>query len=314
MTGPFPGQGDIPQPWGGRPPEPPFGAGQPGADPQQPGYQGYGDVQWSDRQSDPAFPNPGNGGYDGGYGGGFDGPPPGRGRVVVIAVVALVVLAGAGTAIWYFAAGPGKSPSPRPVAATSNPPPLPTRQAVEPSGAAPDGAAAYDVGSCLDEQQGSGPGRVQLTPVPCGGDQAVFVINKVVDTATACDQGVQYHQHGYEVPDETANVAYCASLVVPANSCFVLGGTAPIARVPCGSDPNAVQVLAIETAPDADSACTDKTNPDVWFYQSPTSGQFACVSRPASTGTPSSGTPTSGAPTSGAGATTAPPSSSTSAG
>lgn len=295
MTGPIPGQGDIPQPWGGQPRDPTYG--YPGQDYQPQGQgqtqgqghgqaHGYDDVQWSD-QVDPGFPSAG-------YGGPFGGPPRpgrGRGRVAVIAAVAVLVLAGAGTAVWYFTAGPGKSVDPRPVAVTSDPP-LPTREPVRSSSTAPsDGAAAYDVGSCFDEQSGSAPGKVQLNPVPCGGSEAVFVINRIVPNANDCDVGPDYHRHGYEVPDETADVAYCASLVVPANSCFVLGGNAPIARAACGSDPNAVQVLAIETAPSVDSACLDKTDPDVWFYQSATSGQFACVSRPqASTGTSGSST------------------------
>ena len=74
--------------------------------------------------------------------------------------------------------------------------------------------------------QGSGPGRVELNLVDCGSGRAVFVINKIVDTATQCDAGADFKNHGYEVPDETANVAYCASLVVPANVCFMLAGHA----------------------------------------------------------------------------------------
>jgi hypothetical protein len=66
---------------------------------------------------------------------------------------------------------------------------------------------------------------------------------------------------------------------------FVLGGSAPIATAPCGSGPNVVQVQAIEPAPTVASACTDKIDPDVWFYQSPVSGQYACVSRPVITAT-----------------------------
>jgi hypothetical protein len=116
----------------------------------------------------------------------------------------------------------------------------------------------------------------------------VFVINDVVASAPDCDTGqsaADYKDHGYEVPDETAQVAYCASLVVPAHDCFVLGGSAAIARATCGSATDVVQVQSIESAPSATTACTDKTNPDVWFYQGPSTGQFACVSRPSSSAT-----------------------------
>jgi hypothetical protein len=166
------------------------------------------------------------------------------------------------------------------------PPALPTGP---PTSAAPDSAAAYDVGSCFDEVGSGQPGKVQLNPVSCAGGSAVFVINSVVASSADCDTGqgaADYKDHGYEVPDETANVAYCASLVVPVNQCFMLGAAAPIARTSCGSQPNVVRVEAIESAPAAASACSDKTDPDVWFYQAPTSGQFACVSRPATTATP----------------------------
>jgi hypothetical protein len=221
-----------------------------------------------------------------------DGDPvrPGRHPAVVPAlIVALLVLLGAGGAAWWFTVGPGHKISPQPVAA-----PPPTRPQVRSTPSfpsltgTPNTAAAYDVGTCFDEQAGSGQGTVQLNPVTCGGNQAVFVINKVVATSVDCDSdpNVNYAQHGYEVPDETANVTYCASLVVPDSVCFVLGGGAPIAPAPCGSGANVVQVLAIESAPTVTAACTDKTDPDVWFYQSPTSGQYACVSRPVVTGTP----------------------------
>jgi hypothetical protein len=214
-------------------------------------------------------------------------PPTGRGRgpVIIPAIVAIaVVLVGLGVTAWWFAAGPGHRVSPRPIAATGPSSAPQTRLPFRPSSVPPtrpDTSSAYDVGTCFDEQAGSGPGSVQLSPVACGSNRAVFVINKVVPAVTDCDAdaSVNYKQHGYEVPDKTANVAYCASLVVPVNACFTLGGQAAIAIAPCGSAPNVVQVQAIEPAPNVGAACTDKTNPDVWFYQAPTSGQYACVSR-----------------------------------
>jgi hypothetical protein len=269
MTGPFPGQGDdTPQqqaggtPVDGDGPNPYFG------------------------DADEDLPPIGT-------------PPRGPNRKVIIAIaVAVVVIVGAGLGLW-FGVGPGKTGGTA-VAATGSRHPAPVGQPASgsvpptpPSGGAPatttpnasgtNPAAAYDVGMCFDEVNGTQAAKVELNPVQCGGADAVFVINDVVASIADCDTGqgsADYHNHGYQVPDDTAGVAYCASLVVPANDCFVLGGTAPIARAACGSAPDVVQVQAIESAPTAATACTDKTNPDIWFYQSPTSGQFACVSRP----------------------------------
>ena len=269
MTGPIPGPGETPQPWGGRP----RGSGP------DPGGLDYGTTSWDGHPTDPVYLDAGAGRS----GGGPDGP---RRSVVVAIAVAVVVILGAGIALW-FTAGPGRAHDPRPVAVTSDQP-VPQRPVVHPPSTTPSGSqdagAAYDVGSCFDEANGGAPGRVELNPVPCAGTEAVFVINSVVPTAAACDTGADYRNHGFEVPDETAHVAYCASLVVPVNVCFVLGGSTPVTRVPCGSAPNAVQVLAIESAPNPKTACTDKTNPDVWYFQAPTSGQFACVSRPGTSG------------------------------
>lgn len=276
MTGPFPGQGEIPQPWDGHPPP-------------VPDYSDYG-VQgpWPD----PAYPDPGD--DDGGP---FGGPPRGPSRKVVAAIAAaVVVVVGAGVALWWFAVGPGHADTPRPVAATNSQPP-PIAPVVHPpsSSPSPDAAAAYDVGSCFDEAPGIGSGKVELNPVDCGAADAVFVINRVVGTTSECDAGADFRNHGYEVPDETANVAYCASLVVPADDCITLASSRPIARTPCGTGPNVVRVLAIESAPSPATACKDKTDPDVWYYQSPSSGQFACLSRPAPAG--STTAPTTAPPT-----------------
>jgi hypothetical protein len=270
MTGPIPGHdNDVPQPWGGRPPESAYGIGWDGR-PPEPNY--------SDAGYQPPFPR----------------PPRGPQRKMVVAIAAaVVVVVGAGVALWYYGVGPGRG-NPQPVAATSRQQPPgrpvvhPTIPSTEPSATNPDAGAAYDVGSCFDEQQAGAPGKVELNPTPCGGPESVFVINSIVASTGDCEvgtDGADYRDHGYEVPDETANVAYCASLVVPVNVCFALGGSAPIARTVCGSGPNVVQVLSIESAPSANTACTDRTNPDVWFYQAPTSGQYACVSRPGTTTT-----------------------------
>ena len=253
---------DVPQPWNGQPPtDSPYYAEYERTEGEQADQQA--DPPWTDDPTHLVVP---------------DGP---NRRLLAGLVLAVVVVLVGGVALWWFAAGPGRTDTPRPVAATRDNPQPPERH-VPPSASSPSPniAAAYDVGSCFDEAQGAGPGKVELNLVPCGGNRAVFVINKIVTTAAACDSGADFHNHGYEVPDETANVAYCASLVVPANVCFTLAAAQPIERTPCDAAPGTVRVTAVEPAPNATSACTDKQNPDVWYYQSPTSGQFACVSRP----------------------------------
>jgi hypothetical protein len=247
----------------------------------------YGQSPWGGYQGDEHFP-------DMEYGGGLYRPRrrmP-RGSVVAGAAAVVVVVLG-GLGIWWLGGGPGTSsvtgsPTSAAMSRTSAAPttgtsPRSTSPTSEPATqlTTPTSPAAYDVGSCFDETTGTAPGRVELNPVACGSDQSVFVINKIVTKAADCDVGTDYHEHGYEVPDVTANVAYCAALVVPASMCFVLGGGQPVARAACGSGPYVVEVLAVESASDVRHACADKTNPDVWYFQSATSGQYACVSRPA---------------------------------
>lgn len=271
VTDPFQGPGDIPKPWDGRPPA------------------HYGQ-QWH-RDPDPPYVDQRD------FGPPIGGPPPkgpSRRALAGIAAAVVVVLA-AVFALWWFSAGPGRSTAAHPVSPTSTPVPTRNNATPPPSVDTPDSAAAYDVGSCFDEQNSTGSG-VELNPVPCASADSVFVINAVVPNVSACDGGdgaADYKDHGYEVPDQTANVAYCASLVVPTNECFSLAANQPIERATCGSGPGVVQVLAIESAPSATAACTDKQNPDVWFYQSPDSGQYACVSRPPGTSGITPTTPTS---------------------
>lgn len=279
MTGPNPGDGnESPQPWGGQPPESRYETG------------------WDEQEADQFYED---------YPARFRRKGPSR-RVVIAIVAAVVLVAGAAVALFTFNGFPGAAEG-RPTAAPTPsshgvaPPPVsllpsgaPPTTSAPPSSVAPNRAAAYDVGTCFDEVRGTAAGKVELNPVRCGSTEAVFVINDVVASAPDCDTGqgaADYQDHGYQVPDETARVAYCASLVVPVHGCFVLGGSAPIARAACGSAADVVQVMSIESAPSAATACTDKQNPDVWFYQGPNTGQYACVSRVATTG------PTTAAPT-----------------
>jgi hypothetical protein len=258
------GREDIPRPWDDRSPR----------DPAQP--------TWAHR-SGPTY-EPDDDDHQGDQDG---GPPRGpNGKVTAAIAAAVVVVLCAGAALWWFAVGPGHAAATsRPIAATASRAPSVLPVAHPPpstsSTLSPGAVAAYAVGSCFAEAPGIGPGKVELNPVPCGDARAVFVINRVVGSVDQCDSGTDYRNHGYEAPDETANVAYCASLVVPVDACMTLAAAQPIVRTPCGTGPGVVRVLAIESAPSAAAACTDQTNPDVWYYQSPTSGRFACVSRPA---------------------------------
>ncbi|HWC81410.1 MAG TPA: hypothetical protein VG756_15775 [Pseudonocardiaceae bacterium] len=226
-------------------------------------YSGLGDIGTPGLSGSPGPSGPG------------EPPPPQRKsrRTLVLTIISVVVVVAAGFAAWWFAGGPASRQQDSAIATT------PASSAPAPSG---EDSVAYDVGTCFDEGAGGAPGNVRLDPQPCAGNRAVFVINQVVRNASACDSasGVSYQQHGYEVPDVTAKVTYCASLVVPPQNCFVISGTQPIARAACGSAGDVVRVLAVQSAPDVQAACADQTDPDVWFYQSPASGQYACVSRP----------------------------------
>lgn len=261
MTDRFPGRGEIPKPWDGRPPA---------------------RYRTPDVNYDPDPPFVDQSDYDDPMGSPPDGPSR-RMLAGIAAAVTVVVLAG--LALWWFSAGPGRTVTAAAVAVTSSrkPPPATTAPV-----STTDTASAYDVGSCFDEANSVSPG-VELDEVPCAGNDAVFIINAVVPDTATCDTGAgspDYKDHGYTVPDETAGVAYCASLVVPTDQCFVYTQGQPIERAACGSGPDVVRVLAIESAPNVADACPDKPNPDVWYYQSPTSGQYACVSRPTATSGP----------------------------
>lgn len=271
MTPPIPGDGPDPQPWGGQPNEPTTQTGP------QPGWQEY--------TGEHNFP-------DMGYTGLYKSPP--RWRKPVLIAAAVVVVAGLVSAVLLVTNKKGtdqRAVAPPASARPSSGAPLARSTPPSASGGGIS-ESAYDVGTCFDEQPGTGSGKVELSPVPCGGDRAVFVINKVAPDASGCDAAADYQKHGYEVPDETANVVYCVSLVVPANNCFVNGNGKAVRRTACGAEPDVVQVLAIESSSGADAACQDKPNPDVWFYQSPDSGQYACVSRATASSSGSAAPPT----------------------
>jgi hypothetical protein len=198
----------------------------------------------------------------------------GVGLVILIAVAATSEIAGT----WF-----AQHASPAQSAAASRPSAPPLRpSSPKPSASRSGHPGAFTVGTCVTE-----PTRdtgVQSVPVPCSGEQAVLEINQVVEQASDCSAGADYAEHGFELVDSDAHVSYCLSLVVPAGQCFVFSNdnSTPFQRANCGSAPNAVRVLSVESSPNVETACVDQTSPDIWFYSSPSSGQYACVSRPTS--------------------------------
>jgi hypothetical protein len=220
--------------------------------------------------------------------------PGNRARIIVTIVSALVVLIGAATSVWLFSGRGNQSNQ-------HSAPPVSTPRHTSKPKPTPD-TSAYRVGTCLDEPADPNSGGLQLTPVKCAGNSAVLVINQVVTDYNDCQQGADYVNHGFVLSDEVANVDYCVSLVVPANQCFAFStdNSKPIQRAACGSAPNVVRVESVESAATVTDACKDQTAPDVWYFKSPTSGQYACVSSlppgASSTGTPSTDTQSTGTP------------------
>jgi hypothetical protein len=304
--------GDQGGPW--QQGQPSYPQAQPGYPPQQPGYpvqpgppnQDYPPAQDSRPAQDNPQPQdyPWNSGYYQptsdpeinvyrGPGGFPSGPPPRRrGPMIAAIAAAVVVIAGAvvGVVLWL---GSGSQPSAGGHAIvnppSSSPGALPTQfpgvpasggsGATGSSGSAEPGSPAWSIGSCFDEH--GAVGNISLSQVPCQGDQAVFVINAVIPMSSQCPGGSTYR--GDTIGDQDAKVNYCVSLVVPAGQCFVYddqsktGNAQVVRRTSCGSGQYEVQVQSIEPATDPNSACANVTNADVWNYQSPTSGQFACV-------------------------------------
>jgi hypothetical protein len=216
-----------------------------------------------------------------------------RSRIVTIAIAA-VVLVGAAGSVWWFS---GRNNNQTNQGAAARPVSTPRRTTPKPK-PTPDNSA-YTVGTCLSEPNDPNTGLLQMKPVLCAGQQAVLVINQVVHEYGDCQQDADYVNHGFILSDEVANVDYCASLVVPANQCFAFStdNSKPLQRAACGSAANVVRVESVESATSVTDACKDQTTPDIWYYQSATSGQFACVT-PLPPDTSSSNAPSNAPPTS----------------
>jgi hypothetical protein len=123
--------------------------------------------------------------------------------------------------------------------------------------------------------------------VPCTSAKAALQINQVIPQKDECTSA-KYDGYGDSWYSEKAGLRYCASLAVPKGQCVQLDldDTGLVRRVACtgASRPSGApntktyQVIDIVTARDAVSAC-DKVPgaDDEWFFQSPQSGQFACL-------------------------------------
>jgi hypothetical protein len=125
--------------------------------------------------------------------------------------------------------------------------------------------------------------------VSCTSDKAALQINLVIPQQQKCSDTDPYDSYGDGWYDGKLALRYCASLSVPKGQCVQLDldDTGFVERASCTSTtplasgaPNAktYQVTDIVSSANAKTAC-DKVpaTDDVWFYQSPKSGQFACL-------------------------------------
>ncbi|HEX7659692.1 MAG TPA: hypothetical protein VF444_09440 [Pseudonocardiaceae bacterium] len=224
-------------------------------------------------------------------------PPPRRKGPFIAAVIAAMVLVGGGAAgvtIWLGSNGRPSgghvvtTPTTTPTASGTLPTQFPgtsaggfgSASATAPTDtASPSGSTAWTVGTCFYEK--GTVGNVSLSPVACDSDQAVFVINSVISPTSDCPDDANYN--GDVIGDQAADAYYCVSLAVPAGQCFVYddqsdgANTQVVRRTDCGGGAYVVRVQSVEAAGDSDSACQDVPDVDVWSYQSPTSGKYACV-------------------------------------
>jgi hypothetical protein len=127
--------------------------------------------------------------------------------------------------------------------------------------------------------------------VSCTSDKAALQINLVIPQKEKCADTDAYDSYGDGWYDGKLALRYCASLMVPKGQCVQLDldGTGFVERAACTSTaplasgaPNAktYQVTDVVSSADAKTACDKVPNTDdVWFYQSPKSGQFACLKR-----------------------------------
>ena len=122
----------------------------------------------------------------------------------------------------------------------------------------------------------------------CTSDKSALQINLVIPRQNKCEDADDYDSFGDTWYDDKLSLRYCASLSVPKGQCVQLdlNDTGLVERAACTAvaAPNdapktkTYQVMDIVSTANAKTAC-DKVpaTDDVWFYQSPKSGQFACL-------------------------------------
>ena len=122
----------------------------------------------------------------------------------------------------------------------------------------------------------------------CTSDKSALQINLVIPRQNKCADADDYDSYGDTWYDDKLSLRYCASLSVPKGQCVQLdlNDTGLVQRAACagatapsGAPKTATyQVIDIVSAADVKTAC-DKVpaTDDIWYYQSPKSGQFACL-------------------------------------
>ena len=125
--------------------------------------------------------------------------------------------------------------------------------------------------------------------VSCTSDKAALQIDLVIPQKDKCSAADEYDSYGDTWYDDDLSLRYCASLNVPKGQCVRtdLNDTGLVERVSCtaastttSGAPKAktYQVVDVVTSTNGKTACDALPDTDdVWFYQSPKSGQFACL-------------------------------------
>lgn len=122
----------------------------------------------------------------------------------------------------------------------------------------------------------------------CTSDKSALQINLVIPRSNKCQDADEYDTYGDTWYDDKLSLRYCASLSVPKGQCVQLdlNDTGLVERVACtettapkdAPKTETFQVADVVSTTDPKTAC-DKVpaTDDVWYYQSPKSGQFACL-------------------------------------
>jgi hypothetical protein len=195
-------------------------------------------------------------------------PPPKKSRtgLIVGLILGVLLLLGGGVAAVVLLGEPVAS---QPTATAA---PVPERT----SSSAPNASGDYAVGDCvwLDKEYSY--------KVDCTSPKAALKINSVIAVDAEC-KGSDGDYWGDDFHTTDPPHRYCLSLVVPEGQCLQEAQSvkAPgyVMRSTC--TPTAAQdtmkVVKVAQAANADAACTDKQ--EAWYFDSPTSGKYACLEK-----------------------------------